>query len=142
MGDAQTNPHTVLAPTSVDMADQIAALLESTALLQRTAAQLLNQLTPHVAGAHQFAQPYANPQQSVVDLSVPASAQASVLGPGVPIPSRGWQKDHIPREKVIARTKVRLMKDSWPDCDDTDEHAARLSEAMLRVSGFIELVDA
>ncbi|KAF8600988.1 hypothetical protein BDV93DRAFT_608370 [Ceratobasidium sp. AG-I] len=132
MDDAQTNTHTVPAPTSVDMADQIAALLESTAILQRTAAQLLSQLTPPGAEIHHHSRPYAS-HQSVVDLQVPASAQASILGPGVPIPSRGWQKYHTPLEKVTARTKIRLMKDGWPDCGDTDQHAARLSEAMLRL---------
>ncbi|KAF8600989.1 hypothetical protein BDV93DRAFT_525040 [Ceratobasidium sp. AG-I] len=133
MNDAQAKSHTVPAPTSVDMADQIAALLESTALLQRTAAQLLSQMMPQGAGTHHYNQPYAPPEHSVLNLSAPASAQASILGPGVPIPSRGWQMDHSPRGKIIAGTKARLMKDGWPDCDDTDEHATRLSEAMLRL---------
>jgi hypothetical protein len=133
MDDAHAHDtHMVPAPSSLDLADQIATLLESTALLQRTAAQLLSQISPQSIGmgGAGFTRPYS----SHVSLQAPQSAQASVLGAGVPIPSRGWQKDHSPKEKIIERTKKRLMKDGWEDCNDTDEHATRLSEAMLRVS--------
>ncbi|CAE6403870.1 unnamed protein product [Rhizoctonia solani] len=103
------------------LADQVASLLESTAALHRTLAHVVSQLPAH--------------QRSLSDLNLttPASAQASILAPGVPIPSRGWQKDHSPRQRVVADAKARLMKDGWPDCEDTDAHAARLSEAMLRM---------
>jgi hypothetical protein len=116
------------------LADQVAALLESTALLQRTLAHVLSQVSAQQPGSRDRPYTGGHPHSlSHIDLITPASAQASVLGPGVPIPSRGWQKDHSPKEKIIDRTKARLMKDGWPDCDDTDTHAARLSEAMLRV---------
>jgi hypothetical protein len=106
------------------LAEQVASLLESTAALQRTLAHVLSQLPPkqHL------------PSLSDLNLHTPASAQASIIAPGVPIPSRGWQKDHSPRQRVAAEAKSRLIKDGWSDCDDTDIHAARLTEAMLRVS--------
>ncbi|QRV93507.1 transmembrane protein [Ceratobasidium sp. AG-Ba] len=100
-----------------DWTEQVSALLESSAQLQRTAAQLL----AHV------------PRGSYVSLPAPQSAQPSVLGAGVPIPSQGWKKDHSPKDKILARTKARLMKDGWEDCEDTDMHAMRLTEAMLRL---------
>ncbi|CCO32784.1 hypothetical protein BN14_06847 [Rhizoctonia solani AG-1 IB] len=105
------------------LAEQVASLLESTAALQRTLAHVLSQLPPkqHL------------PSLSDLNLHTPASAQASIIAPGVPIPSRGWQKDHSPRQRVAAEAKSRLMKDGWSDCDDTDIHAARLTEAMLRM---------
>lgn len=108
------------------LSDQVAALLESTTLLQRKLAQVLSQIS--VQSNH----PYAA-SQSQININAPASAQASILGPGVPIPSRGWQMDHSPKKKVFERTKLRLMKDGWPDCDDTDMHAWRLTDAMLRM---------
>ncbi|CAE6432710.1 unnamed protein product [Rhizoctonia solani] len=105
------------------LAEQVASLLESTAALQRTLAHVLSQLPPkqHL------------PSLSDLNLHTPASAQASIIAPGVPIPSRGWQKDHSPRQRVAAEAKSRLMRDGWSDCDDTDIHAARLTEAMLRM---------
>ncbi|CAE6451288.1 unnamed protein product [Rhizoctonia solani] len=105
------------------LADQVISLLESTAALQRTLAHVISQL------------PQKQHLSSLSDLNLhtPASAQASILAPGVPIPSRGWQKDHSPRQRVMAEAKSRLLKDGWPDCDDTDTHAARLTEAMLRM---------
>ncbi|KAG8725695.1 hypothetical protein FRC11_001679, partial [Ceratobasidium sp. 423] len=105
------------------LADQVASLLESTAALHRTLTQVLSQLpanTKHL------------PNLSGLNLNTPASAQTSILAPGAPIPSRGWQKDHSPRQRVMAEAKSRFMKDGWTDCDDTDMHAARLTEAMLR----------
>ncbi|CAE6537273.1 unnamed protein product [Rhizoctonia solani] len=106
------------------LADQVASLLESTAALHRTLAQVLSQLP---------ANPKHLPNLSDLNLNTPASAQASILAPGVPIPSRGWQKDHSPRQRVMEEAKSRLMKDGWADCDDTNMHAERLTEAMLRM---------
>ncbi|KAF8698305.1 hypothetical protein RHS03_07622, partial [Rhizoctonia solani] len=109
------------------LADQLSSLLESTASLQRTLAHVISQLPVVPAKQH-------IPSMSDLNLQTPASAQASILAPGVPIPSRGWQKDHSPKQRVMAEARSRLMKDGWPDCDDTDMHAGRLTEAMLRVS--------
>ncbi|CAE6430285.1 unnamed protein product [Rhizoctonia solani] len=106
------------------LADQVASLLESTAALHRTLTHVVSQLPAHHSQL---------PSSSDLNLTTPASAQASILAPGVPIPSRGWQKNHSPRQRVVADTKARLEKDGWPDCEDTDVHAARLSEAMLRM---------
>ncbi|CAE6377864.1 unnamed protein product [Rhizoctonia solani] len=108
------------------LADQLSSLLESTASLQRTLAHVISQLPVVPAKQH-------IPSMSDLNLQTPASAQASILAPGVPIPSRGWQKDHSPKQRVMAEARSRLMKDGWPDCDDTNMHAGRLTEAMLRM---------
>ncbi|KAJ1305528.1 hypothetical protein OPQ81_000534 [Rhizoctonia solani] len=107
-----------------NLAEQVALLLESTITLQRTLAHVVAQLPPNTKYL---------PNLSDLNLNTPASAQASVLAPGVPIPSRGWQKDHPPKQRVLAEAKARLMNDGWADCDDTDMHAARLTDAMLRM---------
>ncbi|QRW21064.1 transmembrane protein [Rhizoctonia solani] len=93
------------------LADQLSSLLESTASLQRTLAHVISQLPVVPAKQH-------IPSMSDLNLQTPASAQASILAPG----------------RVMAEARSRLMKDGWPDCDDTDMHAGRLTEAMLRVS--------
>ncbi|KAH7323344.1 hypothetical protein B0J17DRAFT_723343 [Rhizoctonia solani] len=106
------------------LADQVASLLESTTALHRALSQVISQLPSN---------PKHLPNLSDLNLNTPASAQASILAPGVPIPSRGWQRDHSPKQRILADAKGRLMKDGWQDSDDTDMHAARLTDAMLRM---------
>ncbi|QRV93502.1 transmembrane protein [Ceratobasidium sp. AG-Ba] len=120
-----------LSLASSDLVNQIASLVESTAALQKSTAQLLSQLPPHlvVGGPAKLTRPFS----SHIDLTTPQSALPSTLAHGVPIPSRGWQQDHSPKKKIISETKARLMQDGWDDSEDTDMHAARLSEAMLRL---------
>ncbi|CAE6488610.1 unnamed protein product [Rhizoctonia solani] len=127
--DASLVPSTPqLEPALYDMdehlADQVASLLESTAALHRALSQVISQLPSN---------PRHLPNLSDLNLNTPASAQASILAPGVPIPSRGWQKDHSPKQRILVEAKGRLLKDGWQDSDDTDMHAARLTDAMLRM---------
>lgn len=137
---------------------QISALLESAAQLQRSSTLLLAEVArqrsaaggPHAEAAafdstthqqHQQQQQHVgihdhHDRLSVVD-ERPASARTSILMPGAPIPPRGAQDDHSPRQRIVDSVKTRLFEDGWPDNDDTDMHARRLTEAMLRVGSLL-----
>lgn len=121
---------------SDDLTAQLGALIDANIQMQRSCSVLLAQVTAQrqsQAGPASRAL-YDHTALSRIDSvpEVPQSARASILGAGVPIPHRPYRGD--PRLKVLASTKARLFKDGWPDCDDTDMHASRLTEAMLRVS--------